>query len=101
MNRDSRNMAARGAMLLAKSLEAIREELQQDPAYDRCEADPMIVGLLIVLCNTVMEDDNWAKRDRLFEAFSDCKWPSSVTVRQRIEEVLDGLNLRDDRWRFN
>ena len=101
MNNDSRNMAAKSAMLLARSIEQIRSELREDPAYARCAADPMIVGLLIVLCNTVMHDSNWEQRQLLFEAFSDCNWPECVTVRQRIEEVLDGLNLRGDYWRFN
>ena len=62
---------------------------------------PMIVGLLLVLCNSVMHEGNWSQRGLLFEAFSGCKWPAGVTVRKRLEEVLDGLNLRDDHWRFN
>jgi hypothetical protein len=101
MNNDSRNMAARCAMLLADHIHDIRLELERDPAYDRCGADPMIVGILIVLCNTVMQDANWEQRRLLFEAYSGVKWPESGTVRQRLEEVLDGLNLRGDHWRFN
>ena len=101
MTNDSRKMAAKSAMLLARSIEQIRSELREDPAYERCAGDPMIVGLLLVLCNTVMHDSNWDQRRKLFEAYSGCKWPECVTVRQRIEEVLDGLNLRSDYWRFN
>ena len=48
MNNDSRKMAAKSAMLLANSIEQIRSELREDPAYERCAADPMIVGLLLV-----------------------------------------------------
>jgi hypothetical protein len=101
MTNDSRNMAARCAMLLAERIEQIRDELRADPAYERCAGDPMIVGLLLVLCNSVMHEDNWSQRGLLFEAFAGCKWPAGVTVRKRLDEVLDGLNLRDDRWRFN
>jgi hypothetical protein len=101
MNNDSRNMAARCAMLLAERIDEIRDELRADPAYERCAADPMIVGLLLVLCNSVMHEDNWSQRGLLFEAYAGCKWPASVKVRERIEEVLDGLNLRSDYWRFN
>ena len=101
MNNESRNMAARCAMLLAERIEEIRNELRDDPAYQRCGADPMIVGILLVLCNSIMHDGNWQQRDELFEAYSGCKWPECVTVRKRIEEVLDGLNLRIDYWRFN
>ena len=101
MNNDSRNMAARCAMLLAQHINDIRIELERDPAYDRCGADPMIVGILLVLCNSIMHDGNWQQRDELFEAYSGCKWPECAKVRKRIEEVLDGLNLRNDFWRFN
>lgn len=101
MNNDSRNMAARCAMLLAQRIDEIRDELRDDPAYEECGADPMIVGLLLVLCNSVMHEGNWSQRGLLFEAFAGCKWPAVVTVRKRLEEVLDGLNLRDDHWRFN
>ena len=93
--------AARCAMLLADHINDIRRELERDPAYDRCGAAPMIVGILIVLCNTVMQDANWEQRRLLFEAYSGGKWPASGTIRQRIEEVLDGLNLRGNHWRFN
>ena len=61
----------------------------------------VIVAILLVLCNSVMHEKNWAQRGRLFEAYSGCKWPESETVRKRLEEVLDGLNLRGDHWRFN
>ena len=62
MTNDSRNMAARCAMLLAERIEQIRDELRADPAYERCVGDPMIVGLLLVLCNSVMHEDNWSQR---------------------------------------
>lgn len=101
MNNDSRNIAARSAMLLAKHIEDIRRELQNDPAYARCQGDPLIVAILMVLCNTVMHDGNWEQRQLLFDSFSGCKWPEVETVRKRLEEVLDGLNLRGDYWRFN
>lgn len=51
MNNDSRNMAARCAMLLAQRIDEIRNELRDDPAYEECRADPMIVGLLLLLSN--------------------------------------------------
>lgn len=101
MNNDSRNMAARCAMLLVDHINDIRRELEKDPAYDRDGADPMIVAMLLVLCNSVMHEKNWARRGQLFEAYSGCKWPESETVRKRLDEVLDGLNLRGDHWRFN
>jgi hypothetical protein len=101
MNADQRQLAVQCSMLLSERITGIRRELEQDPAFERSGVDPMIMGIVMVLCNAVTYEPTWEQRHRLFEAYSGCKWPDPVLVRERIDEVLNGLNLRSDYWRSN
>jgi hypothetical protein len=101
MNADQRQMAVQCSMLLSERITEIRRELENDPAFERSGVDPIIMGIVMVLCNAVTYEPSWEQRHRLFEAYSGCTWPDRVMVRERIDEVLNGLNLRSDYWRSN
>lgn len=101
MNTASREAAARCALLLREKVEELRDEIRSDPELSNAEADPVLMGLLLLLCGTVMNPAVWDERAGLFAAYGSTKWPHAVTVRQRIEELLNGVNIRADFWRLN
>jgi hypothetical protein len=63
--------------------------------------DPVTMGLILLLANAVADDENWSGRHEMFHGFGNTKWPNAVTVRERIEELLDGIGLRADHWNLN
>jgi hypothetical protein len=101
MNGEAGKWAAWVAIRLGRSLREIRCQLERNPDYKAKGGDPLVVGLLLVLCDAVMHEDNWESRRELFKVFAWCQWPKVVNVRERIEEILDGVNLRADYWNFN
>jgi hypothetical protein len=60
-----------------------------------------MVALILVLGNAVMQERNWTERETLFREFGNLSWPMAPTVRTRIEEVLNGLGVRADQWKYN
>lgn len=101
MNNAAAALAARCASLIGEKLREVRAELMDDPEYQECSADPMLVGMILVLCNAVMRQENWTARREVFNAFAGVQWPQGVTVRERLDELLDGVNLRSDFWNQN
>jgi hypothetical protein len=97
-------IAAECAVRICRFTTALRAEIEDDPEYEaslKGGVDPVFIGLVLSLCNSLMIEDNWENRERLFSALSNQSWPDGVTVRERIDELLNGINLRADYWRNN
>lgn len=70
------------------------------------EASPHVkrvvtMAMFVALYSVVMDDEVWDNRHELFAAFGLSKWPSQTEARERINALLDGINLRSDFWTTN
>lgn len=101
METTSRDAAAHCARRIAEAMAELRHEIESDPEFAGLSADPVVMGLLLVMAGAVMSKPNWDSRHELYECYGDAKWPHSVTVRKRIEEILTGVNIRADYWNLN
>ena len=97
----SREVAAECAGELIKFCSSLGASLQGDPRLAGTQGDPVIMGLILLLAGAVMEDKNWDGRHDLFAGYGNVSWPLSISVRQRIDELLDGVGLRADHWNLN
>lgn len=100
----SREVAAECAQKIGEFCRSLGESLEDDPRLSDAlsgKADPVTMGLLLLLANSVMDDANWSERHHLFDGYGKTHWPDCITVRQRINELLDGVGLRADYWNLN
>lgn len=101
MNNAAVNLGARISVRISEAIKEIRQEFQDDPAYRLCGGDPILIALILTLCNSVMMDENWDYRRQLFDQFAGMEWHQGVEVRERLDELLNGINLRADYWHSN
>lgn len=101
MSAGSREVAADCAERLMKFCSSLGSSLQGDPRLAGTQGDPVLMGLVLLLANAVMDEGNWQDRHDLFAGYGNASWPMSVAVRERIDELLDGVGLRADHWNLN
>lgn len=93
------DVVARLAIDLTRYLETLDSEI--DSEWGNRRGDPVMLALLVVLYNIVMTDSIWQHRDDFFRVFGSANWPDQEEARNRINELLDGVNLRSDFWLHN
>jgi hypothetical protein len=101
MSSDACKSAGWVAIRIARTLREARCQLDRDPDHDPQGGDPLIIALLLVLCDAMLQDRNWERREDLFKDFAGLQWQKSALVRERIEAIMDGVNLRRDHWNVN
>lgn len=103
MSSDACKLAGWVAIRIARTLRKARCHLdrnpEHDPEHDPEGGDPLVVAL--VLCDAMLQDRNWERREDLFKDFAGLQWHKTALVRERLEAIMDGVNLRRDRWNVN
>jgi len=95
-----REVAAECALKIGEFCRSLGLSLADDPRLAG-GPDPVTMGMILLLANAVADEDNWSGRHEMFQGFGNTKWPDAVTIRQRIDELLDGIGLRADHWNLN
>lgn len=96
-----REVAAECALKIGEFCRSLGLSLADDPRLTGGGSDPVTMGMILLLANAVADEENWSGRHEMFHGFGNTKWPDSVTIRQRIDELLDGIGLRADHWNLN